>query len=37
MTTAEASVYMQRTTEVCSVLDAIQNFFETSFHATVGR
>ena len=37
MTTAEAALYAKRMTEVCVVLDAIQNFFETSFHATVGK
>lgn len=36
MTTAEAAVYAQKMTEVCAVLDAIQNFFETSFHASIG-
>lgn len=35
MTTAEAEVYMKKMTEICKVLDAIQNFFKTSFHARV--
>ena len=37
MTTAEAAMYAERMTKVCTILDAIQNFFETSFHANVGK
>ena len=29
MTTTEASVYMQKMSEACAALEAIQNFFET--------